>query len=191
MPEKLGVFPLEKIKSQLMDKQGMSRTVKRLAHEILERNEGSDPLVFVGIRNRGDILAKRLQKLIQTIEGREVPLGILDITLYRDDFERLHPSPVVQETDIAFDITDKIVILVDDVLYTGRTVRAALDALMDFGRPACIQLAVLVDRGHRELPIKADYVGMVISTAPQEQVEVHLEEIDGEDGVYLVRPQRG
>lgn len=137
-----------------MDKQGMSRTLQRLAHEILERNQGCDLLVFVGIRNRGDILAKRLQKLIQAIEGRTVPLGILDITLYRDDFERLHPSPVVQETEISFDLTEKTVVLVDDVLYTGRTVRAALDALMDFGRPACIQLAVLVDRGHGNCPSK-------------------------------------
>lgn len=168
----------------------MSRTLQRLAHEILERNQGCDLLVFVGIRNRGDILAKRLQKLIQAIEGRTVPLGILDITLYRDDFERLHPSPVVQETEISFNLTEKTVVLVDDVLYTGRTVRAALDALMDFGRPACIQLAVLVDRGHRELPIKADYVGLGISTAPHEQVEVHLEEIDGEDGVYLIPLER-
>ena len=175
-----------KIKSEIMDTQGVSRTLLRLTHEILENNKGSQNLVLVGIRDRGDSLARRIIKIIKEIEGDKLPLGVLDITLYRDDFQKRNESPVVQETDLPFDITDKRVILVDDVLYTGRTVRAALDAIMDFGRPACIQLAVLVDRGHRELPIKADYVGKTVPTAPNEDVQVKLKETDGEDSVHLI-----
>jgi pyrimidine operon attenuation protein/uracil phosphoribosyltransferase len=177
-----------KIKTKFMNSEGISRTLVRLTHEILERNGGSENVVIVGIRNRGDCLARRIIKCIHGIEKHRVPLGLLDITLYRDDFRRLTERPVVQSTDISFDITDKKVVLVDDVLYTGRTIRAALDALMDLGRPALIQLAVLVDRGHRELPIKADYVGKNIPTAIGEEVQVKLQEVDGEDSVLLVEP---
>ena len=177
-----------KIKSELMDGQAISRTLLRLTHEILEKNRGIEDLVIVGIRNRGDCLARRMIESIQKIEREKVPLGVLDITLYRDDFQKFAESPVVKETDIPFDITDKKIVLVDDVLYTGRTIRAALDALIDFGRPALIQLAVLVDRGHRELPIKADYVGKNVPTAVGEEVQVKLKEVDGEDKVLLVEP---
>ena len=177
-----------KVKAELMDGQAVSRTLLRLTHEILEKNRGTEDLVIVGIRDRGDNLARRMIESIREIEGETVPLGVLDITLYRDDFQRLAESPVIQETDIPFDITEKKVILVDDVLYTGRTIRAALDALIDFGRPALIQLAVLVDRGHRELPIKADYVGKNVPTAAGEEVQVRVKEVDGEDRVVLVRP---
>ena len=175
-----------KMKAELMDEQGIIRTLQRLTHEILERNRGIQDLVIVGIRNRGDVLAGRINNTIRDIEGETVSLGVLDITLYRDDFQRVTESPVVQQTDIPFDVTDKKVILVDDVLYTGRTIRAALDAIMDQGRPAMIQLAVLVDRGHRELPIKADYVGKNVPTAPGEEIQVKLKEVDGEDKVLLL-----
>ena len=177
-----------KIKAELMDSQAITRSLMRLTHEICERNRGVSDLAIVGIRNRGDVLARRMIESIQAIEGEDVPLGILDITLYRDDFRRLTERPVIQETDITFDITDRIVVLVDDVLYTGRTIRAALDAIIDLGRPAQIQLAVLVDRGHRELPIKADYVGKDVPTAAGEEVQVKLKEMDGEDRVLLVEP---
>ncbi len=176
------------VRSNVMDEENIARTLRRLTHEIVEKNKGTDNLVIVGIRARGDHLAKRLIQSIYEIEHVEVPLGLLDITLYRDDFQCLSEQPVLQETDIPFDISDKKVILVDDVLYTGRTVRAALDALIDFGRPAFIQLAVLVDRGHRELPIKPDFVGKNIPTSDNEQVEVKLKEIDGEDSVVLLKP---
>jgi pyrimidine operon attenuation protein/uracil phosphoribosyltransferase len=179
-----------KIKSQLMDPSGIARTLQRLTHEILERNRGCEDLVVVGIRNRGDVLAKRIIKSIEILECKNLPLGVLDITLYRDDFRKLNESPVVQETDIPFDITDKKVVLVDDVLFTGRTIRAALEALMDFGRPASIQLAVLLDRGHRELPIHADYVGQTVATSMKDGVQVKLQEVDGEDGVYLVEARQ-
>ena len=175
-----------KTKAEIMDAQGIARTLQRLTHEILEQNRGSRNLVLVGIRNRGDSLARRIIGIVRSIEGEEPPLGVLDITLYRDDFQKLSESPVIRETDLPFDITDKNVILVDDVLYTGRTIRAALDAIMDFGRPASIQLAVLVDRGHRELPIKADYVGKYVPTAADEDVQVHLNEVDGRDAVLLI-----
>lgn len=176
------------IKSQVMDEENIARSLRRLAHEIVERNKGIQDIVLVGIRDRGDILAKRLIKIINEFEGAELPLGILDITLYRDDFQCLAEQPLLQETDIPVDITDKVVILVDDVLYTGRTIRAALDAIIDFGRPAKIQLAVLVDRGHRELPIKADYVGKNIPTSEAEEVDVKLLEVDAEESVVLLTP---
>ena len=175
-----------KMKSEVMNADDITRTLLRLTHEILEKHQGAEDLVIVGIRNRGDALAKRMIQHILEIEKKEVPLGILDITLYRDDFQQLADTPVVQETDIHMDIFEKKIILVDDVLFTGRTIRAALDALMDHGRPGLIQLAVLVDRGHRELPIKADYVGKNIPTAVNEQVQVQLKEVDGEDRVLLV-----
>ncbi|MBN1781323.1 bifunctional pyr operon transcriptional regulator/uracil phosphoribosyltransferase PyrR [bacterium] len=174
------------IKCEIMNAQDISRSLNRLTHEILERNHGIGDLVIVGIRNRGDMLAQRIIQRIQDIEGKTVPLGLLDITLYRDDFQRLTDRPVIQETEIVTDINDRKVILVDDVLYTGRTIRAAMDALMDMGRPALIQLAVLVDRGHRELPIKADYVGKNVPTSVTEQVQVKIKEQDGEDQVLLM-----
>lgn len=177
-----------KTKAELMDAQAVNRTLLRLTHEVLEKHHGTENLVIIGIRNRGDSLAKRMIQFIKEIEGTEVPLGILDITLYRDDFQRFSETAMVQETIIPIDISNKKVILVDDVLYTGRTIRAALDALIDFGRPAMIQLAVFVDRGHRELPIKADYVGKNVPTTGNEQVRVHVKEVDNEDSVVLIEP---
>jgi pyrimidine operon attenuation protein/uracil phosphoribosyltransferase len=172
-------------KAVLLDKDAIRRAIKRIAHEIVERNGGVDDLVIVGIRRRGVPLAKRIADTISQMEERNVPVGALDITLYRDDFQNVLNHPQVGTTEIKDDITDRIVILVDDVLFTGRTIRAALDELIDFGRPRRIQLAVLVDRGHRELPIKADYVGKNVPTSESEIVEVHLEEIDGDDEVLL------
>lgn len=159
----------------------IKRALTRIAHEILERNHGTADVVLIGIRTRGVYLAKRLQQEIKIIEGHALSLGILDITLYRDDLGEIGALPQVRETDLDFDLTGKIVILVDDVLYTGRTVRSALDAIIDFGRPKAIQLAVLIDRGHRELPIKADYVGKNIPTSQKEQVVLRLTETDGLD----------
>lgn len=170
---------------QVLDEGGIKRAVTRVAHEILERNQGTENMVLVGIRTRGVFLAQRLQEQISQIEGKEVPSGILDITLYRDDLGEIGPNPKVLETHIDFDLSNKVVILVDDVLYTGRTVRAALDALIDFGRPQLIQLAVLIDRGHRELPIKADYVGKNIPTSRDEQVVLQLKEQDEADQVIV------
>ncbi len=164
--------------SKLMDKEAVQRALVRIAHEIVEKNKGVEELCLIGIRTRGAFLADRLQKFIQEIEGTEIPIGILDITLYRDDLTKIDHQPLVRETLINFDITNKKVILVDDVLFTGRTIRAALDALIDFGRPANIQLAVLIDRGHRELPIRADYVGKNIPTSLDQNVKVILKEAD-------------
>jgi pyrimidine operon attenuation protein/uracil phosphoribosyltransferase len=180
---------LRKIKAQIIDKEGLSRTITRLAHEIIERNKGTENLVMVGIRTRGAPLAERIMEKVGEIEGKKIPLGMLDITLYRDDLLKKLKQPKVQMTDIPFDIDDKNVVLIDDVLYTGRTARAALDALMDFGRPVCIQLAVLVDRGHRELPIRADFVGKNIPTSIGEEIQVKLKEVDGEDCVLLVEAE--
>jgi len=175
-----------KVKAKIIDEEGLNRTLTRLAHEIIERNKGTENLAIIGMRTRGVYLAKRIVKKIEEIEGKKIPFGILDVTLYRDDFRTKLKQPVVQVTDIPFDIDGMNVILVDDVLYTGRTTRAALDALMDFGRPARIQLAVLVDRGHRELPIKADFVGKNIPTSIGEEIQVKMKETDGEDCVLLV-----
>ena len=171
----------------VMDADRMSRTLTRIAHEIVERNRGIEELALVGIRTRGVPIAKRLAHAIGEIAGHEVPTGALDITLYRDDLMRhaVGPQPVVRSTEIPFSIDDKRILLVDDVLYTGRTIRAALDALIDFGRPKVIQLVVLVDRGHRELPIKADYVGKNLPTSASQSVQVHLMEIDGKDEVEI------
>jgi len=174
------------VKATIIDATGLERTLSRLAHEILERNAGASKLAVIGIRTRGATLAERLVKKIKLIENTEAPLGILDITLYRDDFRMRLKQPVVQATEIPFNIDNMNLILVDDVLYTGRTSRAALDALMDIGRPASIQLAVLVDRGHRELPIQPDYVGKRIPTSVGEEVQVRLKEIDKQDCVLLV-----
>ena len=172
---------------QVLDADRIGRTVTRIAHEILERNRGVEELGFVGVRTRGVPLAKRLASRIEEISGVRVPTGILDITLYRDDLMRhaVGPQPLVRSTEIGFSIDDRTILLVDDVLYTGRTVRAALDALIDFGRPKAIQLVVLVDRGHRELPIKADYVGKNLPTSRQQSVQVRLAEIDGADEVLI------
>lgn len=175
-----------KVKAKVIDAAGLERTLTRLAHEIIERNDGVERLAIVGIRTRGATLAERLIKKIAAIEKKQVPLGLLDITLYRDDFRMRLKQPTVQVTDIPFNIDEMEVILVDDVLYTGRTSRAALDALMDFGRPSSVQLAVLVDRGHRELPIQPDYVGKSIPTSIGEEVRVRLKENDKEDCVLLV-----
>jgi pyrimidine operon attenuation protein/uracil phosphoribosyltransferase len=176
--------------SVVMDADRIARTLTRIAHEILERNRGIEELALVGIRARGVPLARRLAKIISEVggvPGIDVPTGALDITLYRDDLMRhtVGAQPVVRSTEIAFSIDDKRILLVDDVLYTGRTIRAALDALIEFGRPKTIQLAVLVDRGHRELPIKADYVGKNLPTSPTQSVQVHLAEIDGRDAVEI------
>jgi len=175
-----------KIKAKIIDAEGLQRTITRLVLEIIERNKGVDKLAIVGVRTRGATIAERLVKKIQEIENKNVPLGLLDITLYRDDFRKRLKQPVVQVTNIPFEINGIDVILVDDVLYTGRTSRAALDALMDFGRPSSIQLAVLVDRGHRELPIRADYIGKEITTSVGEEIKVKLKEDDDEDCVLLV-----
>lgn len=175
-----------KEKTRVLEKDTLNRCLLRIAHEILEKNKGTGDLCLIGIRNRGAYLAKRLVDCIESIEKNRIPAGVLDITLYRDDLTLLASGPVVHQTEIDFDITDKKIVLVDDVLYTGRTVRAALDALIDFGRPKFIQLAVLIDRGHRELPIRADYVGKNIPTSNTEAVEVRLEEVDGRDEVIII-----
>jgi pyrimidine operon attenuation protein/uracil phosphoribosyltransferase len=172
-------------KGIVMDATQIRRALARIAHEILERNKGAERLVLIGIRNRGDVLAKRIQKHIKEIESVELPLGILDITLYRDDFTSINYLPQIGKTDIPFDLNGKIVVLIDDVLYTGRTVRAALDEIIDFGRPKEIQLAVLVDRGHRELPIRPDYIGKNVPTSDSELVEVQIKEVDGSDKVVI------
>lgn len=173
-------------KTQIMDKDGIRRALTRIAHEILEKNSGTEDLVLIGIRRRGVPLARRIAERISEIEGTTIPLGILDITLYRDDLSQLDYQPLVRKTEVPFDITRKKVVLVDDVLYTGRTVRAALDALIDLGRPKLIQLAVLIDRGHRELPIRADFVGKNVPTSRKEEITVSLQEIDGDDRVAIV-----
>lgn len=174
-------------KANILDEQAIGRAVTRIAHEIIERNKGIDSCILVGIKTRGAFLAKRLAEKIALIEGKPIKAGELDITLYRDDLTLKHSNnePLVQQVDIKHDVTDMKVILVDDVLYTGRTVRAAMDAVMDLGRPASIQLAVLVDRGHRELPIRPDFVGKNIPTSSDERVVVSVEETDGKDSVSI------
>ena len=172
-------------KTTVMESDDMRRALQRIAHEIIERNRGIDDVLLVGIRTRGVPIAARLAAAIEESEGRMPRLGVLDITLYRDDLSTLQSQPIVRSTELPFDIDGKIVVLVDDVLYTGRTIRAALDALMDFGRPKLIQLAVLIDRGHRELPISADFVGKMIPTSKSEIIAVRLADIDGEDRVVI------
>ncbi|NPV87952.1 bifunctional pyr operon transcriptional regulator/uracil phosphoribosyltransferase PyrR [Coprothermobacteraceae bacterium] len=178
-----------KRKAQVMDAEGVRRALARLAHEIVEKNQGAAEVILVGIRRRGIPLAQRLSKLIGSIEGTEPPVGELDITLYRDDLSTLGPNPIVHRTYIPKPVTDATVVLVDDVIYTGRTTRAAMDALFDLGRPRAVQLCVLIDRGHRELPIRPDFVGKNVPTSKKEVIEVHLEEIDGEDAVYIMEKQ--
>jgi pyrimidine operon attenuation protein/uracil phosphoribosyltransferase len=170
----------------LLDKKAVERTVTRMTHEILEKNHGCAALSLIGIRTRGIYLANRLQKKIEAIEGTTLPVGILDITMYRDDISKLK-SPVIKRTDIPFDINNGTIILIDDVMHTGRTTRAAIDAIMDLGRPKKIQLAVLVDRGERELPIHPDYAGIHYTANPEEEVLVRLHEVDGKDEVVIVR----
>ncbi len=174
------------IKAKVIDEDGLKRTITRLAHEIIERNKGTQNVVLVGMRTRGEFIANRIHEKIKEIDGNDIHLGVLDITLYRDDFRMRLKQPEVSTTNITFDLSEKDIILIDDVLYTGRTVRAALDALMDLGRPNSIQFCVLVDRGHRELPIRADFVGKNIPTSINEEVKVKLQETDGEDAVYLI-----
>jgi pyrimidine operon attenuation protein/uracil phosphoribosyltransferase len=175
----------------LMSPEDIQRALVRVAHEILERNKGAKDIVLVGMQTRGVPLAKRLATTIQNLEGIAIPVGSLDISLYRDDLSSLHLKPIVQRTDIPVDITSKQVILVDDVFYTGRSIRAAMDALIDLGRPQSIQLAVLIDRGHRELPIRADYVGKNIPTSSNEEIKVYVKEVDSEDKVTILIPDTG
>ncbi|QQS34872.1 MAG: bifunctional pyr operon transcriptional regulator/uracil phosphoribosyltransferase PyrR [Ignavibacteriales bacterium] len=178
------------IKSKVIDEAGLQRIITRIAHEILEKNKGSKNLVLMGMRTRGEFLARRIFEKIKEIEKIELPLGVLDITLYRDDFRTRLKQPEVSVSDITFDINEKDIILIDDVLYTGRTVRSALNAIMDMGRPSSIQLFILVDRGHRELPIRADYVGKNIPTSTNEEIKVKMNEVDGEDAIYLVEAKQ-
>jgi len=175
-------------KAYILNRDEIDRIIKRISHEILERNKGAENLVFIGLQKRGVPLAKRIAENIEKFEGTKIKTGKLDITFYRDDIGQ-NIKPIAQTTDIPFEIENKNVILVDDVLYTGRTVRAAMDALIDFGRPKTIQLVVLVDRGHRELPIRADYVGKNLPTSRDEFVEVRFQEIDGEDSVVVIRKE--
>jgi pyrimidine operon attenuation protein/uracil phosphoribosyltransferase len=170
---------------RLLDAEDVRRALARIAHEIIERNKGAERIALVGIANRGDDLARRLAQQIVEIEGTKVPVGILDITFYRDDIGMKAEAPEVHETHVDFDINGATVVLVDDVLFTGRTIRAAMDALMDFGRPRKIQLAVLVDRGHRELPIRADFVGKNVPTGRSQDVRVLVKELDGQDAVVV------
>jgi len=177
----------QKEKKKILSQDDIKRMLYRLAHQILEKSSSSEELALVGIQTRGVHLARRIQSIIKEIEGKEVPLGVLDITLYRDDLTAIGPKPVVKETRLAFDLSDKVIILIDDVLYTGRTVRAALNEIMDFGRPKRVEFLVLVDRGYRELPIRADYVGKNIPTSRREVVEVKLKESDNIDEVVVIK----
>lgn len=174
-----------RLKSTLMDEKGMQRALTRIAHEVIEKNKGTEDLVFIGIKRRGYPLAQRISDIIDDIEDVRVPVGSVDITLYRDDLTKITEQPVVKNVDIGIHIEDKKVILVDDVIFTGRTARAGIDALMDSGRPARIELAVMVDRGHRELPIRPDFVGKNIPTSKNELISVEVTEIDGKDSVKI------
>jgi pyrimidine operon attenuation protein/uracil phosphoribosyltransferase len=188
MPE---ITASDRQERQVLDGSGVQRALSRMAHEIIERHKGVDGLVLVGIRTNGVYLARRLAVKIAEIEGASVSLGELDITLYRDDISTIKDHPLVRKTEIPFDLTDRKVVLVDDVLFTGRTIRAAMDGVMDLGRPRLIQLAVLIDRGHRELPIRADYVGKNIPTGPDERVKVFLSEEGQDDRVVILSgPER-
>src|SRR5216110_637097 len=175
-------------KAEVLDESALDRALTRIAHEILEKNGGAKDVTFVGLRTRGVTLAQRLAAKIASIDGAQTPVGTLDITLYRDDLD-MRGAPVIRGTDIPFSIKNKTVVLVDDVLYTGRTIRAALDALIDLGRPGSIQLAILIDRGHRELPIRPDYIGKNLPTSRRESVAVRLREHDGEDRVVIEEPE--
>ncbi|MEA3328669.1 MAG: bifunctional pyr operon transcriptional regulator/uracil phosphoribosyltransferase PyrR [Candidatus Omnitrophota bacterium] len=179
-----------KQKARIMNKAAVQRTITRIAHEILEKNKNTKDLCIIGIRKGGAVIARRLAGRMEEISRKPIPLGILDITLYRDDLTAIAEQPIVHKTEINFDITAKTVILVDDVLFTGRTIRCALDELIDFGRPSSIQLAILIDRGHRELPIRADYVGKNVPTAGSETIEVRLEESEGIDEVLVMEQEK-
>ncbi len=176
-----------KEKKKLLDEKDISLILKRIASQIIERNRGVDDVCLVGIKRRGDVLAMRIADEIKKITGKEIPVGAIDITLYRDDLQLVSEFPMVEESYIPFDITNRVVVLVDDVLFTGRTVRAAISEILDYGRPKAIQLAVLIDRMHRELPIGADFVGKKIPTSKSEIVDVYLKEVDGKEGVYLTK----
>ncbi len=178
-------------RSKVLDSKQLHRTIRRISHEIIERNKSLSDIAIVGIRTRGVYLAERIVDTIFEIEGVKISLGALDITLYRDDFTLIAEQPLVKETKLNFDINGKIIIIVDDVLFTGRTIRCAMDALIDFGRPRAIQLAVLIDRGHRELPIRADYVGKNIPTSLDESIEVRLKEVDKKDEVVMLEVADG
>lgn len=178
-------MPVLTDKTVLMDSEGIRRALTRISHEIVEKNKGVDNIILVGIRTRGVPIAERLADSIECIEGKKPPVGVLDITLYRDDLSTLSYQPIVHPTELPIDITGKTVVLVDDVLYTGRTIRAALDAIIDMGRPKSIQLAVLIDRGHRELPIRADFVGKNVPTSSHEVVGVQLNVTDGSEQVII------
>ena len=175
-----------KIKTKIVDTDGLDRILTRISHEILEKNKGSQDLILMGMRTRGEFLARRIQNKLKIFDGADLPLGVLDVTLYRDDFRMRIKQPEVSVSNITFDINEKHIILVDDVLYTGRTVRSAMNAIMDLGRPASIQLCILIDRGHRELPIRADYVGKNIPTSLNEEIKVRMTEVDEEDAIYLI-----
>lgn len=178
----------EKIKARIMDSPKIKRALDRMTTEIIERNRNLKNLVIVGIRTRGIYVGKRISKLIKDMEKVDIPVGVLDITLYRDDFSELEAQHMVKKTEINFSVVKKDILLVDDVLFTGRTIRAAMDSLIDLGRPKTIQLLVLIDRGHRELPIRADYVGKFLPTSKRENVQVHLKEIDNTDEVLITEP---
>jgi len=179
---------VEKIKARVMDSRKIKRAIQRMTTEILERNRNLKNLVIVGIRTRGIYLGKRISKLIKELEKKDIPVGVLDITLYRDDFSESEAQHMVKKTEINFSVAKKDILLVDDVLFTGRTIRAAMDSLIDLGRPKAIQLLVLIDRGHRELPIRADYVGKFLPTSKREVVQVQLKEIDKIDEVLITEP---
>jgi pyrimidine operon attenuation protein / uracil phosphoribosyltransferase len=178
---------------KIMDEQGMKRSLLKITHEILARNEGPQNLVLIGLQTRGVFVARRIARVIRDIEGVEIPLGILDVTMYRDDFRDKAKQPLAKITSIPFDVDGTNIVLVDDVFYTGRTIRAAIDALMDYGRPRRIRLAVLVDRGHRELPICADFIGKTIKTLPNQEITVRMKEVseDGIDEVSLLTLDEG
>jgi len=180
-----------KLKSQIMDSAAIERALKRMSHEIIEQNKGLEQLYLVGIRTRGVPIAERIAKYFREVENREVPVGVLDITLYRDDLTTISHQPVIKGSKIDFELDNCKVILFDDVLFTGRTVRAAIDALLDFGRPKQIQLCVLIDRGHRELPIKADFVGKNVPTSQDEIIKVTFSETDAEDNVVIMQKEQG
>jgi len=171
----------------IMEESDIRRALIRIAREIIEKNKGIKNLALIGIKRRGDFIARRIAKKIKESEGAKVPIGALDITLYRDDLQLVAEAPIIHGTDISFDVNKKVIVLVDDVLYTGRTIRAAIEEILDFGRPKAIQLAVLIDRGHRELPIQADFVGKKIPTAKNEIIDVHVKELDGDDCLIIHR----
>lgn len=173
------------VKAVLMDEAALKRAMMRIAHEIIERNNGLDDVCLIGVQRRGVPMAKMIRDNLKSVEGVDVPLGILDITFYRDDLSKLNAHPVVNGTHLPFDINNKKIVLVDDVLYTGRTVRSAIDAIFDMGRPAAIELAILIDRGHRELPFRADFIGKNVPTSKAEIIHVELEEVDGKNQVLL------